>query len=115
MFQIMVTALAVRDGLSPRGVKRVSPLNPSDFTRDVLRLFKEVEAKKFKGVVAREEIDRLWEWMKNNPDIKIRVALGIAALEKPHLVKRLISSLDAEEGAGANDKKAKYTLEGSIF
>lgn len=114
-FRIMVTALAVRDGLSPRGVRRVSPLNPSDFTRYILRISKEVQPKGFKGAVAREEIDKLWEWMKNNPDINIRVALGIAALEKPHLIKRLISPLDAEEGVGANDEKAKYTLEDFYF
>jgi hypothetical protein len=39
----------------------------------------------------------LWNWFQGNPDIKARVALGIAVLDEQHIIDRLKSSSGAEE------------------
>jgi hypothetical protein len=45
-------------------------------------------------------------WLKENPHLKFRVALGITTLQKPQFIERL-SSFNAEDGEGKKDKEER--------
>jgi len=97
----LLNATIAYDGLYKGGSKRKSIRNLNDSELGMLRFHQwysvvesedNIENKDFSHAVIE-----LWNWFQKNPDIKARVALGIAVLDEQHIIDRLKSSSGAEE------------------
>ncbi len=98
--QILFNAAIVYDGLSRKGPKRRSIRSLSDFNLRTVRFHQLYSSIEHENSISNpgnwQVVDELWLWFKENTDIKARVALGIAVLEKPHITDRLKSSSETE-------------------